>query len=349
MKSKILISYIITLMVIFIPVTLLAQQPYSYKYSVNFICGNPEEGVLVKGLYLSAINVHNPTHKVCAFEKKIIVALPKQRPGPIAGPFKGRLGPYQAMEIDCPEIRDKLGEINYKAEFIKGYILILSNVKLTVTGIYSAAGATGMVETLHIEQVNPVKIADIQNGATGCSKCKPIPRMGEQCLTRISKNSTISDLVRRPVTMPYTCLKISTIKYKTTAICTLRSHEQCDESKYFIPELSTLNVEGFEIVRDKSTAVFTGTFVLEDPNHGPLASGDIYIMTRIGTHRRPLTLTIECEPCDPPNHSEGFLCGEFKKADKTFLLYCEIALSGWYPYPSPAARPVATFEGMLVK
>ncbi len=132
----------------------LTQQVLAFQYAVKFVCGKSDGEVVAPGTYFTAINVHNPTYQAIGFRKKIAVALPSEHPGPVSEPVYAKLGPDQAFEIDCPDIRKILGP---KAEgpFLKGFVVIESDIELDVVAVYTAAGADGQVETLEIERVSP--------------------------------------------------------------------------------------------------------------------------------------------------------------------------------------------------
>jgi hypothetical protein len=124
----------------------------SLQYAVKFVCGQSDGEVVAPGTYSTAINVHNPTYEGIRFRKKIAVALPGQQPGPVSDFFPAKLGPDEAFEIDCPDIFKLAGS---DAAFLKGFVVIESDVELDVVAVYTAAGATGQVETMHIERVSP--------------------------------------------------------------------------------------------------------------------------------------------------------------------------------------------------
>ena len=122
----------------------------TFQYAVKFICGRADDDVLARGEYLTAVNVHNPSNKEIEFRKKFAIALPRQRPGPVSEFTSTRLGPDEALEIDCPDIRERTG---VETDFLKGFVIIESNVELDVVAVYTAAGADRQVETLHLERV----------------------------------------------------------------------------------------------------------------------------------------------------------------------------------------------------
>jgi hypothetical protein len=54
------------------------------------------------------------------------------------------------MSIDCSQIVDLL---QGKLSFADGFVVIESDAELDVAAVYTAAGATGKVESLKIERV----------------------------------------------------------------------------------------------------------------------------------------------------------------------------------------------------
>ncbi len=122
-----------------------------FQYAVKFMCGKSAE-VVAPGAYFTAINVHNPTNEAIHFRKKVAVALPGEQPGPVSGFSDSKLGPDQALEIDCRDIRRYA---HTEAEFLKGFVVIESDVALDVVAVYTAAGIEGQVVTIHTERVAP--------------------------------------------------------------------------------------------------------------------------------------------------------------------------------------------------
>jgi hypothetical protein len=123
-------------------------QPSLLQYAIKFICGKPDTPVAAPGIYYTAINVHNPGSAV-AFRKKVAVALPGENAGKVSRFFKAKLGPDEALEIDCPDIL-KHAEAR---GFLKGFVVIEVASELDVVAVYTASGSTGQVETLFIERV----------------------------------------------------------------------------------------------------------------------------------------------------------------------------------------------------
>src|SRR6185503_13723311 len=62
------------------------------------------------------------------------------------------LKPDESIEIDCPEVMSALSQP--PPPFVKGYVVIESDVELDVVAVYtSAQSATGPVNTFHTERV----------------------------------------------------------------------------------------------------------------------------------------------------------------------------------------------------
>jgi hypothetical protein len=100
----------------------------------------------------AAINVHNPTEHDIRLRKKFAVAGRRQELGPVSDYFETKLGPDQALEIDCPDIRAH-GAVD--ADLLKGFVVVESDVELDVVAVYTAAGQDDQVETFHTERVPP--------------------------------------------------------------------------------------------------------------------------------------------------------------------------------------------------
>ena len=124
-----------------------------FEYAVKFICGatpasNP--GVVARGAYYTAINVHNPSKEGIEFTKKFAIALPGEKAGRVSQYFSAPLKPDEALEIDCPDIMRHLDA----GGFVKGFAVIQSKVELDVVAVYTAAPAlTGTVVALETERV----------------------------------------------------------------------------------------------------------------------------------------------------------------------------------------------------
>lgn len=122
-----------------------------FQYAAKFACGKSDGEVVAPGVYFTAVNVHNPTYKPIRLAVKVAVALPGLKPGPVSRFIHAALGPDEALEIDCPDIHKLAGT----KDFLKGFVVIESEVELDVVAVYTAAGRDEQVETLHTERVPP--------------------------------------------------------------------------------------------------------------------------------------------------------------------------------------------------
>ncbi|NIV14178.1 MAG: hypothetical protein GWN62_23765 [Aliifodinibius sp.] len=130
----------------------LTQRALTFQYSVKFVCGKSDGEIMAPGVYFTAINVHNPTFKPIEFRKKVAIALPGEQPGRVSKFINAKLGPDEALEIDCPDIR-KLTDS--QEDFLKGFVVIETDVELDIVAVYTAASKDKQVETFHIEHVLP--------------------------------------------------------------------------------------------------------------------------------------------------------------------------------------------------
>lgn len=148
------------------------------QYAVKFVCGKSTGEVVAPGVYYTAINVHNPTNEEVRFRKKVAVALPREQPGPVSEFSEAKLGPDQALEIDCPDIlRHASTPEEEPADFLKGFVVIESDVELDVVVVYTAAGRDKQVETLDIERVSPRRRRPVEEGLPDLIPV-PDPRRG---------------------------------------------------------------------------------------------------------------------------------------------------------------------------
>jgi hypothetical protein len=122
----------------------------SFQYAAKVICGRSAGEIVASGAYLTAVNVHNPQDADVRFTAKIALALPGLKPGRVSPKRDVALGPDEALEIDCPDIR-RLAQA--KDPFLKGFLVLESTQELDVVAVYTAAGADGQVATLEIERV----------------------------------------------------------------------------------------------------------------------------------------------------------------------------------------------------
>jgi hypothetical protein len=132
-----------------------------FQYAVKVVCGrvapSPAGSVtpVAPGQYWTAVNIHNPSKcEGARFRWKVSVGRPGS-PGPVSAYQNARvLGPDRALEIDCRQILNSFPPP--APGFVKGYVVIESNVELDVVAVYSTApSATATVNSFHTERVQP--------------------------------------------------------------------------------------------------------------------------------------------------------------------------------------------------
>jgi len=123
------------------------------QFAAKFVIGTSKGEILAPGQYFTAINVHNPTGQEITIRKRFAVALPGEKPGPVSEFVSTRIPAGAAIEIDT---RDIHGHTNTQpGTFVKGFVVIFGPTRLNVVGVYTAAGATKQIETMHMERVPP--------------------------------------------------------------------------------------------------------------------------------------------------------------------------------------------------
>ncbi len=142
----------------------------TYVYSVKIVCGTvrpprpkPEIPTLrdpapvVPGLYRTAVNIHNFWEESTAFQHKVAIALPLDQPrGPVTKLLDEKLGPNEALEVDCHNIVALLGgTTSATAEFLKGFLVIESPVELEITAVYTAEELMEQGISIDVERIQP--------------------------------------------------------------------------------------------------------------------------------------------------------------------------------------------------
>lgn len=116
-----------------------------FQYAAKFICGIQEKDGnilrLARGMYATSINIHNPGPKDADFRKRIALAYPpaEQKPGRVTDFVKDKLGPGEALKVDCEDIsKNFLPQIFPAATpYVEGFVTIQSANRLDVVGVYT--------------------------------------------------------------------------------------------------------------------------------------------------------------------------------------------------------------------
>jgi CARDB protein len=126
------------------------------RYAAKFICGKAPEESAARGAYFTAVNVHNPSDGPVSFQKRFTVGQAEQKPGSLT-PFRpAQLDAGRAFRVECPEV---LRTVGTSESFLEGFVVLESPDPLNVVAVYSAAGQSGFVETLHVQSVAGSRLA----------------------------------------------------------------------------------------------------------------------------------------------------------------------------------------------
>ena len=126
------------------------------QYAVKFLCGKAPgadtAAVVAPGQYFTAVNVHNPGRTGIAFIKKVALANAFQKPGKVSKFVEGKLGPDEAMEVDCRELA-RMGGVAPGSLF-GGYLVFETKegTELDIVAVYTAGSGPG-VASFHTERV----------------------------------------------------------------------------------------------------------------------------------------------------------------------------------------------------
>jgi len=129
-----------------------------FQYAVKVVCGEvvSQDNVptpVAPGRYWTAINIHNPAKCQTAHLRwKVTVANPIE-PGPVSAYQRPIvLQPDRAVEIDCPQLMKALPQ-QPPLRFVKGYVVIESDIELDVVAVYSGTPGPCGSNTFHTERV----------------------------------------------------------------------------------------------------------------------------------------------------------------------------------------------------
>lgn len=76
----------------------------------------------------------------------------------VRGAAPSEIGPMEAIEIECNEIRQMLPS-QMTEEFRTGYLMIVAETELVVTAVYSARPRDGEISTLEVHRIDPIEVA----------------------------------------------------------------------------------------------------------------------------------------------------------------------------------------------
>ncbi len=132
-----------------------------FVYLAKLLCGTQPSTTdlrLARGHYATTINVHNLDKRPAKLTKSLSLAIPPggQEPGEIYPLGRDMLPAGRSLATECNEIRKKVFDGNLPAPVIDGFVKIVSDRRLVVSGVYTTAtlNAEGTAEdhsSIHIE------------------------------------------------------------------------------------------------------------------------------------------------------------------------------------------------------
>ena len=139
------------------------EERMAFEYAAKLVCGlqrDPRGMRLVRGFYGTAVNIHNPSDEPVAFRKKLALTFPpeEQKPGKIIPIARDRLGPDEALEVDCEDVLKEAFDGQFPTPYIKGFVVVQSSERLDVTAVYTAAGLDREGEITSVASIDVERI-----------------------------------------------------------------------------------------------------------------------------------------------------------------------------------------------
>ena len=147
----------------------------NFEYPAKVICGrqgDPDVLRLMRGLYGTTVNIHNPNDADTYFFKKLALAFPPaaQRPGRIIPLAIDRLAYDESLKTDCDEIKRSHFPNGFPDGYIEGHVIVQSPLSLDVQSVFTAApldreGKPMGVASIDVEYVPERDVAEEEPGA----------------------------------------------------------------------------------------------------------------------------------------------------------------------------------------
>ena len=193
------------------------SQQLTYEYASKFVCGlqrDPQNRRLARGLYTTAVNIHNPNPESISFFAKLALTFPPKAPNPgkiiPLGDFK--LTSDQALAIDCEVIESAVRESGLSTPYAKGFVIVQCRESLDVSAVYTSAaldenGRPTQQSSIDVEQIKERRLAA---GPTGVPDLIPVPDENGQFCRRPSgdllvtvRNQGTGDAAASTLTVDY--------------------------------------------------------------------------------------------------------------------------------------------------
>lgn len=143
-----------------------------FAYIAKLVCGtqaNTRDLALARGHYATTINAMNLSRHPARIEKTLVLAIPPggQTPGRVVPIGRETLPSGRAMATECNDISRRAFGGTLPAPFIDGYVRIVSDQQLDVTGVYTTAtlNADGTAEdhsSIELERIPERRLERVQ-------------------------------------------------------------------------------------------------------------------------------------------------------------------------------------------
>lgn len=147
------------------------EKAAAFEYAAKLVCGlqrDPKGMRLVRGFYGTAINIHNPGDESVTFRKKLALTFPpkEQKPGKVIPIARHKLGPDEALEVDCEDVLWEVFNGRFPTSYIKGFVVVQSSARLDVTAVYTTAGLDRQGKVTSVTSIDVERIRGHKMGPT---------------------------------------------------------------------------------------------------------------------------------------------------------------------------------------
>ena len=140
----------------------------NFEYPAKLVCGkqsDPNVLRLMRGLYGTTVNIHNPNDEETYLFKKLALAFPpvEQKPGKIIPIAVDHLAYDESLKTDCDELLRNHFPNGFPEGYVEGHIVVQSALSLDVQSVFTAApldreGYSGGVSSIDVEYVPERKV-----------------------------------------------------------------------------------------------------------------------------------------------------------------------------------------------
>jgi hypothetical protein len=145
----------------------------TFSYTAKVICGtqpDPENLQLLRGRYLTAVNLFNRGRNAVKIDASIALAHPPRdlAAGEVHHVADLALEPGEALAIDCGDLKAHVFKFGFPDTYIDGFVVLESSGALSVNAVYTAAplltkdcckDVAGPVASIDVEEIAAAETA----------------------------------------------------------------------------------------------------------------------------------------------------------------------------------------------